>query len=297
VKITPAHDVNDYAFWKRHSTSAPQSSATSLNLKKEDIPLVLVFDNSGKMLPSCGKKELVGVDRLEAREPTIALLRQNGSLESRVPNPGMRVGYCSRGGGVIESVIQPQWYLATEKLAKLVMTLTEPENGEGGLVFTPASSKDEWYRWLEGMKDWCLSRQIWWGHRIPAYRAIAPDSLKVDDEQADSLWVIASHEGEARSKLPLDKRNWVLIQDEDVLDTWFSSGLLPLSTAGWKGLEPSKELSIDDQYPLTFIESGGDILFFWLIRMAMLGSWFSSPDCSGKGGKLPFKEIILHPLV
>jgi valyl-tRNA synthetase len=121
-----------------------------------------------------------------------------------------------------------------------------------------------WKRWLEGIQDWCLSRQIWWGHRIPAYRVVDPSSGRTDER-----WIVAGNEEEARSQMTEDEKQGgcILEQDPDVLDTWFSSGLLPLSTAGWRG-NGAQEWK--GNYPLTFIESGGDILFFWLARMAML---------------------------
>lgn len=175
----------------------------------------------------------------------------------------MRVGRCERSGCIIEPFLQPQWYLSTKPLAEKALAQSKSQ----GLVIRPESPySDEWKRWLEGIQDWCLSRQIWWGHRIPAYRVVTP-------EKVEERWIVAANETAAREQLTAGERErgCGLEQDPDVLDTWFSSGLLPLSTAGWRGnKEAGGVQEWEKNYPLSFIESGGDILFFWLARMAML---------------------------
>lgn len=294
VKVTPAHDVNDFEFWKRHSSLVPEDYNTSITgpHEKFPIPIVKVFGLDGKMLPST-HPSVVGMDRLECREQVVSML---GDSYRNATTRSMRIVKCSRTGCVIEPMICPQWFLRTKPLAEKVLSKGREEsnmvNQTAKLSITPHWYRDEWQRWLENIKDWCLSRQIWWGHRIPAWRVVEPrqqtnDISEIPGSQSER-WIVALTEAEARDQLGSDEQHLQLIQDEDVLDTWFSSGLLPLTTAGWTGAEQSREIW-QKYYPLTFIESGSDILFFWLARMAMLCTWFS--------GELPFREIILHPLV
>ncbi|KAA8893658.1 tRNA synthetases class I-domain-containing protein [Sphaerosporella brunnea] len=277
VKITPAHDINDYAFWKRHSSlcTTPPSDASE---EKLPIPLVQVFDSAGKMLPACNVPNLIGHDRLHIRKRVVALLEEAGVYRGKEAHD-IRLPVCERSGAVIEPMLQPQWYLRMKPLAQKVKEVAKRD----GLRFAPESPYAQlWDQWLDGVEDWCLSRQIWWGHRIPAYGV-------VDSKGEIVRWIAAETEQKAASKLTADEaiKGCMLKQDEDVLDTWFSSGLLPLTTAGWTG-KPNQQPNREN-YPLSFIESGGDILFFWLARMAMLCTHFTD--------KLPFPEIILHPLV
>lgn len=181
----------------------------------------------------------------------------------------MRVAKCERSGSIIEPLLMPQWFLSTKPLAEKALAQSESQ----GLVVRPESPyTDDWKRWLGGIQDWCLSRQIWWGHRIPAYRVVTP-------KKVGERWIVAINEAAASEQLTRDEkeRGCELQQDPDVLDTWFSSGLLPLSTAGWRGNKGSGDIEgWENNYPLSFIESGGDILFFWLARMAMLCGFTSS---------------------
>lgn len=171
-----------------------------------------------------------------------------------------RIATCQRSGCVIEPMIQPQWYLKMESLAKA--TLEATKKNRLPRIRPDVPYQELWVRWLRETQDWCLSRQIWWGHRVPAYRVVDPFG------KTPGRWIVAASESEARAKMTAEERSGCnLEQDSDVLDTWFSSGLLPLSTAGWKGGDSDK---VPLGYPLSFIESGGDILFFWLARMAML---------------------------
>ncbi|KAF8247067.1 valyl-tRNA synthetase [Wilcoxina mikolae CBS 423.85] len=278
VKITPAHDPNDYAFWKRHSTDSAATSNGAAT-RRVNIPLIPVFDAAGKMTPACQVPSLIGHDRLHIRKRVVTLLEKVGSYRGRKVHD-MRVPVCSRSGGVIEPMPQPQWYLRMKPLAQKVKEVAERD----GLKFLPENpTKQLWDQWLDGIQDWCLSRQIWWGHRIPAHRVLNPEGKA-------TRWIAAETDDTAQAQLTEEekKAGYTLQQDEDVLDTWFSSGLLPLSTSGWRGEKGSTE-EWRESYPLTFIESGGDILFFWLARMAMLSTHFS--------GTLPFPEILLHPLV
>lgn len=312
VKITPAHDTNDFEFWKRHSSLAPQDEESNSShpnpRRKSDIPIVQVFGLDGKMLPST-HPDLVGIDRLHARSQVLDMLLKAGRYGGKDTHM-MRLAHCSRTGCVIEPMLCPQWFLRAKPLADNVLSKgmvavregliegVEEESAdilEDKLLIRPWWYRSEWQKWLEGMKDWCLSRQIWWGHRIPAWRVIDPkvhtkgdtDAYEFKELEAER-WIVALTEEEARAQLGPDEQDFQLVQDEDVLDTWFSSGLLPLTTAGWTGThQPNEAWKLN--YPLSFIESGSDILFFWIARMAMLCTWFS--------GQLPYKEILLHPLV
>ncbi|KAF8430102.1 tRNA synthetases class I-domain-containing protein [Tirmania nivea] len=311
VKITPAHDANDFKFWKRHSSLAPKDEKWTFlgpdSPKKVPIPIVRVFGPDGKMLPS-SHPDLVGMDRLHARQRVVDMIQEAGRYRGSDTHL-MRVAQCSRTGCIIEPMLCPQWFLRMKPLADNVLSkgmVTAREDFAEGteedisemhgneLLIRPRPYRIEWKRWLEGIQDWCLSRQIWWGHRIPAWRVIDPaiQSMGQDVPEIPSLqaerWVVGLTEEEARAQLGPGEQHMQLVQDDDVLDTWFSSGLLPLTTAGWRGTDEGIE-AWRKNYPLTFIESGNDILFFWLARMAMLCTWFS--------GQLPFREIFLHPLV
>jgi valyl-tRNA synthetase len=279
VKITPAHDTNDYAFWKRHS-SLCNTAPSDASDKKIPIPLVQIFDSAGKMLPACEVPSLVGHDRLFIRKRVVQLLVDAGVYRGKEAHD-IRLPICDRSGAVIEPMLQPQWYLRMKPLAEKVKAVAERD----GLKFAPESPYAQlWDQWLDGIEDWCLSRQIWWGHRIPAYSVVNTKGEIV-------RWIAAESKELAAAQLTAEEviKGCLLHQDEDVLDTWFSSGLLPLSTAGWTGNPSQHPSEWAENYPLSFIESGGDILFFWLARMAMLCTHFSD--------KLPFPEIILHPLV
>ncbi|PWW72091.1 hypothetical protein C7212DRAFT_354695 [Tuber magnatum] len=269
VKITPCHDPKDFAFWRQHTS--PDAD------RKVDIPLVALFTETGQIKPEVGIQSLIGKDRLEARGLVVTLLEDRNAYRGAKEH-STRIATCERSGCVIEPMMQPQWYLRMKSLAKATLKATK----SGVLRIRPDNPyRESWIRWLNETQDWCLSRQIWWGHRVPAYRVVDPLG------KVPGRWIVAASEREARAKMTAEERGGCnLEQDSDVLDTWFSSGLLPLSTAGWDGLHDSKAGS---GYPLSFIESGGDILFFWLARMAMLCHYFV--------GELPFREMLLHPLV
>ena len=311
VKITPAHDAKDYAFYTRHSKyfvngkslktsevlvgeqakpedaaeesehiEAESPTAEKTGDRKFQIYLTTVIGRDGTMLRECGIPELVGRDRLRARGAIVKMLDEAGAYLGKKPH-SVKVNMCERSGSVIEPMLQPQWYMRMKPLAEKLMAVVEKD----GLKFIPQKPhKQLWDQWLNGIQDWCLSRQILWGHQIPAYRVVKPGS-----KRQGGRWIAAASEEEAKEKMTdkEKKDQCILVRDEDVLDTWFSAGLLPLSTAGLEGksLIPSDPSS----YPLKFIESGSDILFFWLARMGMLCTWFT--------GKAPFNEIILHPLV
>ncbi|ORY81029.1 tRNA synthetases class I-domain-containing protein, partial [Protomyces lactucae-debilis] len=242
VKLTPAHDANDYAASRRHA-----------------IELVTIFDKHGKFLPSCGLPDLVGHDRLESRSKVVEKLAAAGALIT-VQQHSLRLGVCSRTGAVIEPCLMPQWFIHMQPLADKVL--------QQDTIQMSIQTKREWLRWLENVQDWCVSRQLVWGHRVPLYRIVNTDG-----------WFFARSFADAQKAA----NGKPIVQESDVLDTWFSSGILPLSAYGW----PRDDTS--PWRPLSFIESGPDILFFWLARMAMLCTHFT--------GFAPFKEILLHPLV
>ncbi|KAM3580133.1 hypothetical protein VKS41_007370 [Umbelopsis sp. WA50703] len=266
VKITPAHDPNDYECGKRHK-----------------LPIVSIFDKDGKLNDQCGVKELVGVDRFDARKSVVTQLQNLQVYRGKDTNHPMRLAICSRSGDVIEPLIQPQWYISTTGLASKVLEHT----AAGDITVSPVHHKNELNRWLNNIQDWCISRQLWWGHRIPAFQVQVSTA-----EEATDFWVVARNEQELNANIrkqftlkniPQDTQ-YKVKQDEDVLDTWFSSGLLPLSASGWTGPGTAAE-----RYPLTVMETGLDIIFFWVARMAMLCTYFT--------GQPPFKDVFLHAMI
>ncbi|KAI8986437.1 tRNA synthetases class I-domain-containing protein [Pilobolus umbonatus] len=272
VKITPAHDPNDYACARR------------LNL-----PIESIFDKTGKLNSNCGLPEAVGQDRFEVRDMIVDRLTKLGSYRGRNDNHEMRVATCSRSGDVIEPLIQPQWYIKCTELAALSKKQVET----GQMTILPDHYVQDWYRWLDNIQDWCISRQLWWGHEIPAYQVKIHNTE--EQEAVEELWVVGANKEEAnesarkliKNKGLSESISFDLVKDEDVLDTWFSSGLLPLSALGWKG-EPGE--AIPNRYPIQFMETGFDILFFWVARMTMLSNVFSD-------NKVPFETVYLHAMV
>ncbi|KAI8381002.1 tRNA synthetases class I-domain-containing protein [Radiomyces spectabilis] len=269
VKVTPAHDPNDYACARRHN-----------------LPMVSMFDKLGKLNEHCGLPELVGQDRFDVREIVIKKLQELGCYEGRNDKHAMRVAVCSRSGDIIEPLLQPQWYIRCQELAAASKEKVE----NGAMQIHPSYHVQEWNRWLDNIQDWCISRQLWWGHEIPAYQIIMDHPQRQDKD----YWVVAPDSVIAAEKAQklLEKEgfgrntSYQLQKDEDVLDTWFSSGLLPLSALGWKG-HPNDP--IPPRYPLQLMETGFDILFFWVARMAMLAHHFT--------GKAPFENVYLHAMV
>ncbi|KAL6055400.1 valine--tRNA ligase, variant 2 [Balamuthia mandrillaris] len=263
VKVTPAHDENDYQCGLRH------------NLEQINI-----LNDNGTLNGAAG--DFQGMDRLDARNKVIEALEQKGLYRGKQEHE-MRLALCSRSGDVLEPRLKPQWYVRIKSMAEEAARLVR----EGEMEIVPQFHKDEWFRWLNNSQDWCVSRQLWWGHRIPAYKLILDDNKKKDEER----WVIARSaedaEREAKEKFGLRAGSFRLQQDEDVLDTWFSSSLFPLSALGW----PDKTLDLQKFYPLSVMETGADILFFWVARMAMMCTFLS------EGNIPPFKEVMLHAMV
>ncbi|CAH0715283.1 unnamed protein product, partial [Brenthis ino] len=260
VKITPAHDPNDYEIGKRHN-----------------LPFITIFDDEGRMLNNCGG--FAGKKRFDVRREIIKTL-EHIKLYKETKEHAMVVPLCSRSKDVVEPMLKPQWYIRCDTMAAEAIKAVRT----GELKVIPDVHEKVWYHWMEGIRDWCISRQLWWGHRIPAYRVALPPS-----EKEEERWVSAHSEEEALSKavakFGVSSADIKLTRDEDVLDTWFSSGLFPFSVFGW----PDNTDDLQAFYPGTLLETGHDILFFWVARMVFFGQRLL--------GKLPFKEIYLHPMV
>jgi len=249
VKITPAHDFNDYAVGIRHNL--PQINIFTVDAR--------INDNAPE-----GYR---GLDRFEARKRIVDDLQALELLTS-VQHHSLMVPRGDRTGAVIEPFLTDQWFVKIEPLAKPAIAVVE----SGELQFVPDNWKNTYYDWMRNIQDWCISRQIWWGHRIPAW---------YDD--AGHIYV-ARNEKHAREKYQLDEQV-ILRQDDDVLDTWFSSALWPFSTLGW----PSQSDALQTFYPTNVLVTGFDIIFFWVARMIMMGLKFT--------GKIPFHQVYIHGLV
>eukprot|EP00124_Ichthyophonus_hoferi_P000538 Ihof_evm16s20 gene=Ihof_evmTU16s20 len=264
VKITPGHDFNDYELGLRHN-----------------LPIVSIFNDDGTVNGCC--PQFQGLLRFDARNAVLAALKEMNLYRGSTSNP-MTLPICSRTKDIVEPMIKPQWFLDCTKPAADAVNAVR----SGELKLIPSSNEKTWYRWLENIKPWCVSRQLWWGHRIPAYlvEIVGGEALDPIDQ---TNWVVATTEEEALSKAAkqfgVSEDKIKLHQDPDVLDTWFSSGLFPFSVLGW----PDKTDDLKRFYPGHLLETGHDILFFWVARMVMMG--LSLMD------ELPFKEVYLHALV
>ena len=249
VKITPAHDFNDAEMGQRH------------NLEKINILTVdaAINDNA--------PKKYRGLDRYEARDVIVHDLKELGLLES-IKDHTLMVPRGDRSGAVIEPLLTDQWYVKADVLAEPAVKAVQ----EGKIKFVPANWDKTFYNWMDGIQDWCISRQIWWGHRIPAWY----------DE--DGKVYVAHDEAAVRKQNNLAD-DVKLSQDEDVLDTWFSSALWPFSTLGW----PENTDALKTWYPTSVLVTGFDIIFFWVARMMMMGIKFMDD--------VPFKEVYIHGLV
>ena len=246
VKITPAHDFNDYDVGKRH-----------------DLPKINILDiNAAIELEGSAYH---GLDRYVARKNIIADLDAQGLLE-KIEDHKLMVPRGDRSNSVIEPYLTDQWYVKVEPLAKEAIKVVE----DGDIKFVPENWSNTYYEWMRNIEDWCISRQIWWGHRIPAWY----------DE--DGKVYVARTQEEAQAQAGADK---VLRQDDDVLDTWFSSALWPFSTLGW----PEQTPELAKYYPTNVLVTGFDIIFFWVARMIMFGLKFTD--------QVPFKEVYIHGLV
>ncbi|XP_043712744.1 valine--tRNA ligase, mitochondrial 1 [Telopea speciosissima] len=266
VKITPAHDPNDFEVGKRHN-----------------LEFINIFTDDGKINSNGGQFE--GMPRFKAREDVIKALKDK-MLYREAQNNEMRLGFCSRSNDVVEPMIKPQWFVNCSGMAKEALdAVMNDENRKIEII--PKQYAAEWKRWLENIRDWCISRQLWWGHRIPAwYVSLEDDQLKEFGAYNDH-WVVGRNEEEAllEAKRMFSGKKFEMGQDPDVLDTWFSSGLFPLTVLGW----PDDTEDFRKFYPTSVLETGHDILFFWVARMVMLGMKL--------GGDVPFRKVYLHPMI
>ena len=246
VKVTPAHDPNDYEMGLRH------------NLEQ-----VKVLSNTGKMLEGAGKYE--GMDRYECRKALVKELEKIGALVS-VEDHEHAVGHCSRCHSTIEPMISTQWFVKMDTLAKPAADAVR----DGRIKFVPERFTKIYCQWLDNIRDWCISRQLWWGHRIPAWYCDDCGETTVSRDDICQCPKCGSKN---------------VRQDEDVLDTWFSSGLWPFETMGW----PEETAELKHFYPTATLVTGYDIIFFWVARMVMMGLEF--------GKDIPFKTVYIHGLV
>ncbi|TBU77570.1 valine--tRNA ligase [Pseudomonas daroniae] len=265
VKITPAHDFNDYEVGKRHN-----------------LPLINIFDQDAAVLPGAQifnidgsvnalldaslPAEYAGLDRFEARKQIVAAFDALGLLE-KIDDHALKVPKGDRSGTIIEPWLTDQWYVSTKPLAEKAIEVVE--NGE--IQFVPKQYENMYFSWMRDIQDWCISRQLWWGHRIPAWY-----------DQAGNVFV-GRDEAEVRAKHNLG--DIPLRQDDDVLDTWFSSGLWTFSTLGW----PEQTEALKTFHPTDVLVTGFDIIFFWVARMIMLSTHLTQ--------QVPFKTVYVHGLV
>ncbi|HYL49959.1 MAG TPA: valine--tRNA ligase, partial [Stellaceae bacterium] len=251
VKITPAHDFNDFEVGRRHN-----------------LPQINIFDQDAKLNDSV-PESYRGMDRFAARKQVLADLEAAGLLEKTEPHTLM-VPYGDRSGVVIEPWLTDQWYVNAKALAKAAIEAVE----RGATVFVPRQWENTFFEWMRNIQPWCISRQIWWGHQIPAW--YAPDGRIFVEETEDAAKEAArAHYG----------KDVTLKRDDDVLDTWFSSALWPFSTLGWPAATPE----LKRYYPTDVLVTGFDIIFFWVARMMMMGCKFM--------GEVPFKTVYIHALV
>ncbi len=266
VKITPAHDFNDYEVWKRHRDEvaiSEQPHGGLINIFTVDASIRTNEPDEGELIPSA----YIGMDRYAARKAIVADLESRGLLE-RTEDHKLMAPRGDRSGAVIEPLLTDQWYVRVAPLARPAIEAVE----NGDIRFVPDNWKNTYFEWMRNIEDWCISRQIWWGHRIPAWY-----------DEAGNLYV-GRDEQEVRAKHGLDA-DYPLRQDEDVLDTWFSSALWPFSTLGW----PKQTERLKTFYPTNVLVTGFDIIFFWVARMIMMGLKFT--------GEVPFREVYIHGLV
>ncbi|SDO53615.1 valyl-tRNA synthetase [Halomonas shengliensis] len=266
VKITPAHDFNDYEVGRRQGLPL-------VNVFTKDaaiLPRAEAFDIQGRPLPDIDTslpEAYAGLGRFEARERIVADMDAAGLLE-QIETVSNTLPYGDRSGDVIEPLLTDQWFVAVEELARPAIAAVE----NGDIQFVPKNYENMYFAWMRDLQDWCISRQLWWGHRIPAWY------------DAEGNVYVARSEQEARDKhgLPADL---ALTQDEDVLDTWFSSGLWTFGTLGW----PENTEELNTFHPSSVLVTGFDIIFFWVARMIMLTLKFT--------GEVPFRQVYVHGLV
>ncbi|MGP8173628.1 MAG: valine--tRNA ligase [Terracidiphilus sp.] len=277
VKVTPAHDPNDFALGERHH-----------------LPSINVMDSTGHINAEGGA--YAGLDRYAARKKIVQDLEEQ-KLLAGVKDYINNVGHCDRCKTVVEPRLSTQWFVAVNKkpqeggasMSELAIAAVKPDaTGNKAIRFTPEMYEKIYLEWMNNIHDWCISRQLWWGHRIPAWHCSACRKITVAREDPANC----AHCGSAQ-----------ITQETDVLDTWFSSGLLPVSVFGWPNITAENRGDFDAFYPTSLLVTGFDILFFWVARMIMFGCWFSAdvpiPDGSPRplAESVPFREVYIHALV
>jgi valyl-tRNA synthetase len=269
VKVTPAHDPNDFALGERHH-----------------LPSINVMDDTAHINAEGGA--YAGLDRYVARKKILADIEEQGLLAA-IKDYTNNVGHCDRCKTVVEPRLSTQWFVKIQPLADKAIAAVKPDaNGQKAIRFTPEQYEKTYLNWMENIHDWCISRQLWWGHRIPAWHCGACHKITVARVDPTAC----AHCGSDQ-----------ITQETDVLDTWFSSGLLPVSVFGWPNITAENRGDFDAFYPTSLLVTGFDILFFWVARMIMLGCWFAGdvPMADGSARSLaesvPFREVYIHALV
>ena len=252
VKITPAHDFNDYEVGKRNK-----------------LELINIFDPNGCVNKN-GIDGLIGLDRFEARKVLVNMLKEKGNLV-KIETIKNKVPYGDRSNTIIEPYLTEQWFVNAKKLSKKPLKVVS----EGKTTFFPNNLDQNFFLWMKNIEPWCISRQIWWGHRVPAWYD-EKGNIFVAENKKKAIYL-------AKKKNKNNK--FKLRQETDVLDTWFSSALWPFATLGW----PSKTKELAKFYPTSVLVTGFDIIFFWVARMLMMGNYFNS--------KTPFHKVYVHALV
>ena len=267
VKITPCHDPNDFLCGKRHN-----------------LQMINIFNDDGTLNENGG--EFKGMLRYDCRNKIFERLTEMGLIRGKHPNK-MVLQKCSKSGDIIEPMVKAQWWINCKDVAKRAIE----EVNSGKLKIIPEFHKQTLFDFLDNIRDWCISRQLWWGHQCPIYLVTIKGILEHPDPSSNDHWVAAKSEQEAKEKAKkkwnVDDINKISVeQDSDVLDTWFSSGLLPFSVFGWPDLN-SEELKTF--FPTDLLETGHDIIFFWVARMIFMSYFFMD--------QLPFHTVYLHPIV
>lgn len=260
VKVTPAHDPNDFAMGKRHN-----------------LPLINIMNKDGTLNENAG--EFNGQERFAARRNVVAKLDELGALV-KIEEYKHTVPYSDRGKVPVEPLLSTQWFV---KIRPMADNALEHLDNQSSPEFVPQRWTKVYRDWLVKLQDWCISRQLWWGHQIPAWYAVSETGGEITDS---TPFFVAKNETEAQAQAIEQFGNDVqLIRDPDVLDTWFSSGLWPFSTLGW----PENTADLDTYYPTSTLVTGYDIIFFWVARMTMMAGYLT--------GKMPFKDVYIHGLV
>jgi valyl-tRNA synthetase len=260
VKVTPAHDPNDFEMGKRH-----------------DLPFINIMNKDGTLNQNAG--EFQGQDRFVARKNVVKRLETDGLLV-KVEDYKHTVPYSERGKVPVEPLLSTQWFVKIQPLADDTLAFLDEQNSPN---FVPQRWTKVYRDWLVNLKDWCISRQLWWGHQIPAWYAVSETGGEITDH---TPFVVARTDAEAQEKAISQFGQEVkIIQDPDVLDTWFSAGLWPFSTMGW----PEETVDLKTYYPTTTLVTGFDIIFFWVARMTLMAGHFTQ--------QMPFKDVYIHGLV